>query len=87
MILPTQSASDRQPGALITGNQLVRRLRPLTAAGVVGEVDGRLRSPGIEDWLHGTWYGGPARGGEGFTFEYVNDALIAVAWFTHRPIE
>lgn len=38
-----------------------------------------------EDWLQGTWWGGPARSGEGFIFEYVNDSTVVATWFTHRP--
>lgn len=62
-------------------------IRLLSTPGYQRCVERGFEQSAPEDWLHGTWYGGPARGGEGFTFEYVNDALIAVAWFTHRPLE
>ena len=38
-----------------------------------------------EDWLNGIWSGGAARNGEGLVFEYVSDAIVGAAWFTHRP--
>lgn len=39
------------------------------------------------DWLAGTWSGGPTRSGEGFVFEYIDDATVVAAWFTHRPAD
>ena len=48
------------------------------------EQAGFAQSP-PEDWLQGTWWGGSARSGEGFIFEYVNDTTVVATWFTHRP--
>ena len=37
------------------------------------------------DWMSGTWSGGAARSGEGFVLDYIDDATVIAAWFTHRP--
>jgi WD40 repeat protein len=49
------------------------------------ELAGFAQSP-AEDWLQGTWSGGPTRSGEGFVLEYVDDATVVASWFTHRPV-
>jgi hypothetical protein len=38
-----------------------------------------------DDWLQGTWSGGPTRSGEGLILEFFNTSTVVVAWFTHRP--
>lgn len=81
----TWDSSGNDSAGFGSGNYALVRL--LSTPGYLRCVEDGFEQAAPEDWLHGTWYGGPARGGEGFTFEYVNDALIAVAWFTHRPIE
>lgn len=48
------------------------------------EQTGFARSPAA-DWLPGVWSGGPSRSGEGFVFDYIDDATVIAAWFTHRP--
>jgi hypothetical protein len=37
------------------------------------------------DWINGTWYGGAARDGEGWTIHRAPDGTVFVAFFTHRP--
>lgn len=37
------------------------------------------------DWINGTWYGGAARDGEGWTIHRGPDGTVFVAFFTHRP--
>jgi streptogramin lyase len=39
------------------------------------------------DWMSGTWSGGAARSGEGFVLDYIDDATVVAAWFTHRPAD
>jgi hypothetical protein len=62
-------------------------IRLLSAPAYLRCVERGFDQAAVDDWLHGMWYGGPSRGGEGFVFEYVNDSIVAVAWFTHRPLE
>ena len=50
------------------------------------EQAGFAASP-ASDWMTGTWSGGPTRSGEGFVFDYIDDATVIAAWFTHRPAD
>lgn len=66
-----------------SGGYALTRLLPGPGVQRCNEV-GFAQSP-PEDWLNGIWSGGAARNGEGFVFEYVSDAIVGAAWFTHRP--
>ncbi|MCK7594131.1 hypothetical protein [Pseudomarimonas salicorniae] len=37
------------------------------------------------EWMAGTWFGGPARSGEGLFIDVLADGVVLAAWFTHRP--
>lgn len=37
-------------------------------------------------WINGSWYGGPDRGGEGLLIDKTSDGRAFVAWFTYRPL-
>jgi hypothetical protein len=37
------------------------------------------------DWVAGTWFGGPARDGEGVFIDVLANGVVVVAFFTHRP--
>ncbi|MCB1555411.1 MAG: hypothetical protein KDJ14_16545 [Xanthomonadales bacterium] len=37
------------------------------------------------DWMAGSWYGGPGRSGEGFFLDALANGVVVVAFFTHRP--
>lgn len=66
-----------------TGGYALTRLLPSPGVQRCNSV-GFAQSP-PEDWLNGIWSGGAARSGEGFVFEFVNQATVGAAWFTHRP--
>lgn len=36
-------------------------------------------------WMAGTWFGGPARSGEGLAIDVLENGAVLVAFFTHRP--
>ena len=50
------------------------------------ETAGFSQSPAA-DWMPGIWSGGAARSGEGFVLDYIDDATVLAAWFTHRPAQ
>lgn len=37
------------------------------------------------DWVAGSWYGGPARDGEGLMLDLNTDGIAFLTWFTYRP--
>jgi sugar lactone lactonase YvrE len=38
------------------------------------------------DWVAGSWYGGPARDGEGLMLDLNADGIAFLTWFTYRPL-
>jgi hypothetical protein len=38
------------------------------------------------DWVAGSWYGGPARDGEGLFLDVLANDVVVAAFFTHRPV-
>jgi sugar lactone lactonase YvrE len=66
------------------GGYRMRRLiaNPATLAceraGGIDAVQDRL-------WVVGSWYGGPARSGEGLMLDITTDDRVFLTWYTHRP--
>lgn len=40
-----------------------------------------------DDFVNGSWWGGETRSGEGLFLTRSPDGLVALAWFTHRPLQ
>jgi hypothetical protein len=65
------------------GGYSLQRLAP-NAAGDRCTAQGFPVTTGNE-FMAGTWYGGPTRDGEGLVIDALSDGQVLVSFFTHRP--
>lgn len=67
-----------------SGGYPIQRVAP-TRASQACNAAGFAAASGI-DWVAGSWYGGPARDGEGLFLDVLANEVVVAAFFTHRPV-
>lgn len=65
------------------GGFALQRIAPTRASEACGQRG--LAAMESRDWMAGTWYGGPARSGEGVFLDVLANGVVLVAFFGHRP--